>query len=207
MFVEKQVVLVQVDRYRELSFGRADTCDVIDMGVREEDVTDRERFPVRECEQPGHLISRIDDDRLTRAFASHDEPVLEEGPHGLRLDYDHVVILAILDDLMFTSKIRLAANQLGVAVTFARSSDAALADMRKNSPALVILDLNNPRTDPLGTLAAMKADAALAGISTLGFVSHVDTGAIDAARQAGIGEVMARSAFAERLPDILARGK
>lgn len=117
------------------------------------------------------------------------------------------MILAILDDLMFTSKIKLAATQLGVPVTFARSSDAALADMRKHSPALVILDLNNPRTDPLGTLAAMKGDAALAGISTVGFVSHVDTGAIEAARRAGIGEVLARSAFTQRLPEILARGK
>lgn len=108
---------------------------------------------------------------------------------------------------MFTSKIRLAAGQLGVAVTFARSSDAALADMRKNVPALVILDLNNPRTNPLGTLAAMRADATLAGISTVGFVSHIDTEAIDAAREAGIGEVLARSAFVQRLPDILARGR
>jgi len=107
---------------------------------------------------------------------------------------------------MFTSKIKLAASQIGVQVGFARSADSALADMRKNPPALVILDLNNPRTDPLGTVAAMKADAKLAGIPTLGFVSHVDTVTIDAARQAGVGDVLARSAFAQRLPEILARG-
>jgi CheY-like chemotaxis protein len=118
-----------------------------------------------------------------------------------------VVILAILDDLMFVSKIKMAATHLGVPVTFAQSSAAAIADMRKHAPALVILDLNNPRTDPLGTIAAMKADAKLAGTSTVGFVSHVDTGVIEAARQAGIGEVLARSAFAQRLPEILARGK
>jgi PleD family two-component response regulator len=117
-----------------------------------------------------------------------------------------MVILAILDDLMFTSKIKLAANQIGVPVGFARSHDSALAEMRKNRPALVILDLNNPRTDPLGTIAAMKADATLASIPTLGFVSHVDTVTIDAARQAGVGDVLARSAFAQQLPEILARG-
>jgi PleD family two-component response regulator len=117
-----------------------------------------------------------------------------------------VVILAILDDLMFTSKIKLAASQTGVPVRFARSADSALADMRQNPPALVIFDLNNPRTDPIGTVAAMKADAALAGIPTIGFVSHVDTVTIEAARQAGVGDVLARSAFAQRLPEILALG-
>jgi PleD family two-component response regulator len=115
------------------------------------------------------------------------------------------MILAVLDDLMFTSKIKTAATQLGVAVTFARSSAAALAEMRKLAPSLVIFDLNNPRTDPLGTVSAMKGDPALAAIPTLGFASHVQTDVIDAARAAGVDEVLARSAFTMRLGEILQR--
>ena len=115
------------------------------------------------------------------------------------------MILAILDDLMFTSKIRTAASQLGVEVTVARSSDAALAEMRKATPSLVIFDLNSARTDPLGTVSAMKQDPALSAIPTVGFVSHVQTSLIDAARDAGVDKVMARSAFTTRLPEILAR--
>ena len=68
----------------------------------------------------------------------------------------------------------------------------------------MILDLNNPRTDPLGTVRSMKADPALAPIPTVGFVSHVQTELIDASRQAGVGQVMAGSAFTERLPELLA---
>ena len=113
------------------------------------------------------------------------------------------MVLAVVDDLMFTSKIKATAGQLGVNVTFARSSDAALSGMRTNSPGLVILDLNNPRTDPLGTVAAMKKDPALASIPTLGFVSHVHTELIEAARAAGVDDVVARSAFAARLTEIL----
>jgi PleD family two-component response regulator len=179
---------------------------MIDVGMGEQNVSDRQRLPVRKGEQAGHLIPRIDQHGFMCALASDHEPVLKERPDGLRLDYDHVVILAILDDLMFTSKIKLAATQAGVPVGFARSADSALADMRRSPPALVILDLNNPRTDPLGTVAAMKADATLAGIPTIGFVSHVDTVTIDAARQAGVGDVLARSAFVQRLPEILALG-
>ena len=115
------------------------------------------------------------------------------------------MILAVLDDLMFSSKIKTAARQLGVTVTFARSADSALADMRKALPSLVILDLNNPRTDPLGIVAAMKADDALASVPTIGYASHVMVDLINAARQAGVGEVLPRSAFSERLAEILRR--
>lgn len=104
---------------------------------------------------------------------------------------------------MFRSKIKSAATPLGVDVRFASSSPAALAAMREHLPALVILDLNNARTDPVGTVAAMKADAVLDAIPTVGYVSHVDVTTIDAAKAAGIGDVLARSAFAEKLPALL----
>jgi CheY-like chemotaxis protein len=117
------------------------------------------------------------------------------------------VILAILDDLLFTSKIKTTAKQLGVAISVARSLDGALAEMRAHQPSLVIFDLNNPRTDPLGIVAAMKADPTLATIATVGFASHVQTEVIEAARLAGVDDVMARSMFTERLPQILARGR
>ena len=104
---------------------------------------------------------------------------------------------------MFMSKIKAAAGPLGAHVTFARSADAALAAMRAGAPSLVIFDLNNPRTDPLGIVGAMKHDPALASIPTVGFASHVQTDVIDAARRAGVDEVLARSAFTMRLAEIL----
>jgi PleD family two-component response regulator len=115
------------------------------------------------------------------------------------------MILAVLDDLMFTSKIKTAASRIGVAVTFARSAEAALSEMRKAAPSLVILDLNNARANPLGLVSSMKQDPALSAVPTVGYVSHVQTDVIDAARRAGVGEVLARSAFTERLADILSR--
>src|SRR5687768_7382557 len=117
------------------------------------------------------------------------------------------MILAVLDDLLFISKIRTTAKQLGIPILFARSAEGALEAMRTSAPSLVILDLNNPRIDTLGTVDSMKSDPALAAIPTVGFASHVQTDVIDAARKAGVGEVLARSAFAQRLPEILERGK
>jgi len=116
------------------------------------------------------------------------------------------MILAAVDDLLFTSKIHAAAKQRGVDVVFARSPEEFLAQARALRPALVIFDLNSQRLQPLSTIAGLKADASLARIRTIGFVSHVQVALIEAARSAGMDEVMARSAFAAKLGDILAKG-
>ena len=78
-----------------------------------------------------------------------------------------------------------------------------MTQARALRPALVIFDLNSAKASPIETVAAMKRDAELASIRTLGFVSHVHTELIESARAAGMDDVMARSAFAGRLADIL----
>jgi DNA-binding NarL/FixJ family response regulator len=113
------------------------------------------------------------------------------------------MILAAVDDLLFSSKIRTTAKQAGVDVVFARTPAEILAQSGTLSPALVIFDLNSAKANPIETIAALKRDPRLASIRTLGFVSHVHTGLIEAARAAGIDEVMARSAFAGNLAEIL----
>jgi hypothetical protein len=67
----------------------------------------------------------------------------------------------------------------------------------------VIFDLNSARLQPMQAIAAMKSDPELRDIRTLGYVAHVQTDRIDAARRAGVDQVLARSAFVERLADIL----
>jgi DNA-binding NarL/FixJ family response regulator len=113
------------------------------------------------------------------------------------------MILVAVDDLLFKSKIRATAKQAGVELTFAGSQDEVLAQARSTRPALVIFDLNSGKTDPVSTIAALKADPALSTIPTLGFASHVHTGLIAEARRAGADEVLARSAFAGNLAEIL----
>ena len=106
---------------------------------------------------------------------------------------------------MFSSKIKTAANGLGVDLRFSRSVDGALETMRKNPTTMVIFDLNNERISALAIVAAMKQDPALASIPTVGFGSHVNVDVLDAARQAGVGEVLPRSAFVQQLSAILQR--
>ena len=116
------------------------------------------------------------------------------------------MILCAVDDLMFSVKISSAAKALNASVVFERTPDAVLARVRSERPALVIFDLNSSRLAPLETIRAIKADDALRSTRTLGYVSHVQSDVVAAARAAGCEEVLARSAFSERLATILTRG-
>ena len=116
------------------------------------------------------------------------------------------MIVCVVEDLIFSIKISTAARQLGVDLYFERSKEKVLQTVRDKQPSLVIFDLNSAKLAPIDAIAAMKADPALAAIRTLGYVSHVDTATIERARGAGIDQVLARSAFSERLGEILTDG-
>jgi len=113
------------------------------------------------------------------------------------------MIICAIDDLIFSIKVQTAAKSLQADVYFERSGDKLLPTIREKRPSLVILDLNSARLRPLEAIASLKRDPELNAIRTLGYVAHVDTATIDAARAAGIDQVMARSAFVAQLGDIL----
>jgi len=115
------------------------------------------------------------------------------------------MVIAGVSDLMMASKIRSAAAGTGVEVRFVPDNASLLEAARAGGPGLVLLDLDDRRIEPVAVLAAIRSDQALASLRVLGFVSHVRADRIAAAREAGIDEVLARSAFVARLSDLLSR--
>ena len=117
------------------------------------------------------------------------------------------MILCAVDDLIFSIKISTAAKALGTPIFFERAADKVLASIREQKPSLVIFDLNSVKLRPMDVIASMKGDPELKEIRTLGFVSHVHSNIIADAREAGIDEVLARSAFSDRLGEILSSAR
>jgi hypothetical protein len=97
-------------------------------------------------------------------------------------------------DLLFASKISGTAPALGVRVKMVRDP----ARLAGEAGRLLLVDLNQP-----GTIDAAAAWSPETGGHSVGFVSHVDTATVEAARAAGIGQVMARSRFVLILPELL----
>lgn len=114
------------------------------------------------------------------------------------------MILCVVDDLMFSVKISTAAKAARVEVAFERVPAQVVSRIREQRPSLVIFDLNSAKLRPLDAIATIKNDPELQQTRTLGYVSHVQSDVISAARAAGIDEVLARSAFSDRLHEILA---
>src|SRR5439155_7549844 len=103
-------------------------------------------------------------------------------------------------DMMFTSKIREVATQLGLEARGA-PDPAALASAAA-AARLVIVDLRLPQA--LDALEALAADPAAAGVPRVGFVDHEKVELMDAARARGCTRVLTKGQFAKELPSLLA---
>jgi CheY-like chemotaxis protein len=112
-------------------------------------------------------------------------------------------VVALVDDLMFLSRIREAAKGRGLEVKAARTAADAVAAARAGA-RLVIMDLDSPRLGIADALAGLRADLSLTGLPVVGFFSHVEAQRGRDAAQAGCTTVLPRSAFVQKLDALLA---
>ena len=113
------------------------------------------------------------------------------------------MVIAVVDDLLFSSKIRAVASQTGTQIAFVRERAAIVDAVRGKAPTLVIFDLDRDALDPVGAIAEIRATDDLKDVRLVGFVSHVRADRIAAARAAGATQVLARSAFVATLDQLL----
>jgi DNA-binding NarL/FixJ family response regulator len=108
------------------------------------------------------------------------------------------MILAIVKNLLFSQKISHACEVAGL--DFRKATD--LEKIRDLAPGsmLVILDLNIG-DEALQFFEILKASAP--NTKVIGFVSHVDVASITAAEEAGLENIIPRSKFFSRLPELL----
>ena len=104
------------------------------------------------------------------------------------------LVLCMVRDLLFYSKIRAAADSAGIGLKCLRDPKKLAGETGSG----LIVDLNQP--DALRAAAEWRKGT---GQTVVGFVSHVDTETIETARQAGSDRILARSQFEKNLPDIL----
>jgi CheY-like chemotaxis protein len=108
-------------------------------------------------------------------------------------------IVYLVRDLVFSAKIREAAEGLGVPVTGTRDAAACAAAAR--GARLVILDLR--LSDAFAALEALARDPETASIPSVGFVGHEEAAVMQTARALGCSQVLAKGEFAGKLPRLL----
>lgn len=112
-------------------------------------------------------------------------------------------IIAVLDDLFFSSKIREAARPLDVDLEIIKNADGLIEKIKPEKPSLIILDLNSKASNPLEVVRDLKSLSELKDIPVLGYLSHVQTELKDEASKAGCDIVLPRSKFSKDMREIL----
>jgi CheY-like chemotaxis protein len=107
-----------------------------------------------------------------------------------------------MEDLMFMVRIQEAAKKAGLATVAVKTRAAAVAQAAQQ-PLLIVIDLNYAPAEPIELIKALKADQETRAIHLLGFVSHVQADLRAEAVASGCDTVLPRSAFAQRLPDVI----
>lgn len=113
-----------------------------------------------------------------------------------------MTVFALVDDLIFLSRIVFTARMLGLqleTVEPANTIDRLLALPN----AAVLIDLNHRSGAALETIQAIKSYPQTAATRVIGYLSHVQGDLAAAARAAGCDVVMTRSAFSQQLPKLL----
>ena len=113
-------------------------------------------------------------------------------------------ILAAVEDLIFLSKILETAKHVKAEVRVVSPGDLAAA-LDQGPAAAVFFDLNHGSGSAVETIRRIKQSQTHPAVPFIGFLSHMQGDLARAAREAGCDEVMARSAFAQQLPQLLRR--
>lgn len=111
------------------------------------------------------------------------------------------VVIVVVDDMFFASKIRAVAEAVGVEVSFPRNKEALVEKARE--ARLILVDLHNQKFDSVALARELKADERMRTIPMVGFFSHVETELQRNALAAGFDSVIPRSVFARDLAKIL----
>jgi len=112
-----------------------------------------------------------------------------------------MTVLALVDDLLFRSKLETAAAHIGVELYAA--SDVSVWHQAASGVLwqLVIIDLNLAASDPLNGIREIRAHAPTLPI--IGYCSHGQVDLQAQAKEAGCTSVLSRSALVQQLPQLL----
>jgi len=116
------------------------------------------------------------------------------------------MVLIVVDDLLFSSKIRAAASAANAQIAFARTRAAVIETLGApgaDAPALVIVDLDARPAEAIEIIRIVRENCG-AGPRIVGFGAHVNVDRLQAAKAAGCDQAVPRSAFVTMLPGLFA---
>jgi CheY-like chemotaxis protein len=112
-------------------------------------------------------------------------------------------VVVAIDDLFFLSKVQTTLEHLGLTARIMTDTAGLQAYLQETAPALAVVDLTLQRGDAVSLIHTIRATPYGRTIPILAFGSHVAVAVREQALQAGADQVVAKSEFSRRLPDLI----
>ena len=109
--------------------------------------------------------------------------------------------IAIVSDLIFSSRITGTANKVGATCKIVKDIPSLQNELESSDVTTVLMDLSCDGLAPEEAIRTIKSKRP--GIRVVAFCSHVQTELMTQATNAGADLVLPRSAFVQQLPQLL----
>ena len=112
-------------------------------------------------------------------------------------------IVAFLEDIFFTAKIREVAREQGRDIRFVRDLTGLDKRLAAPAPAAALIDLAAASLRPLELIRRIKSQPEWAAVRVVAYSSHAQAELLEEASKLGADEVLPKTGFAQRLPEIM----
>lgn len=109
--------------------------------------------------------------------------------------------IAIVSDMIFAARITGTAEKVGARCKAVKTLDALQDVLKSENPDLVLVDMNCDGLSPEKAIRTVKSECPSARV--VAFFSHVQGELMEQAIAAGADDAWPRSAFVQRLPELL----
>jgi ActR/RegA family two-component response regulator len=110
-------------------------------------------------------------------------------------------VVLLSDDLLWISRFAASAQALGLRLLAARDVQRLMEHLRSQTPNCVVIDLGQTLVEKVAKVIKELHPQ----VRLVGYGSHVDTAALEAARAAGCDAVLTRGQVAAELPELLSK--
>ncbi len=109
--------------------------------------------------------------------------------------------IGIVSDLIFATRITGTADKVGTKCEIVKDPGTLQDALQSENPGTVLVDMNCDGISPEEAIRTVKSQCPNARV--VAFFSHVQTELMERARAAGADDAWPRSAFVQRLPQLL----
>ncbi len=112
-------------------------------------------------------------------------------------------ILIAVTDIFFYTKVRDALKPQGYVLERARTHEEVHPKATAASPAIILMNMNDPGVDAFKALESLHADPQVNRIPILAFANHEEVDTWRRAKELGVTKIVSRNEFSSRTRELV----